>query len=44
MADSECRPVTASRRISAPAREIFRLLADPRRHPDLDGSGMSGRL
>jgi hypothetical protein len=34
------QPITASRRISAPANEIFRLLADPRRHLDLDGSGM----
>ena len=23
-----------------PARDIFQLLADPRRHPELDGSGM----
>ena len=32
--------VVASRRIGAPAGEIFRILADPGRHPDLDGSGM----
>lgn len=32
--------VAVSRRIKAEAREIFRILADPRRHPDLDGSGM----
>ncbi|MEE6257912.1 SRPBCC family protein [Plantactinospora sonchi] len=32
--------VTVSRRIQAPAEEIFRILADPGRHPDLDGSGM----
>lgn len=30
----------ASRRIAAPAGRIFRVLADPRRHPELDGSGM----
>jgi hypothetical protein len=34
------KPVAVSRRISAPARDIFQLLADPGRHPDLDGSGM----
>ncbi|WP_042430187.1 SRPBCC family protein [Streptacidiphilus anmyonensis] len=32
--------VTVSRRITAPAEDIFRILADPGRHPDLDGSGM----
>jgi hypothetical protein len=32
--------VTASRRIEAPAGALFRLLADPARHLDLDGSGM----
>ncbi len=31
---------SVSRRIQAPAAEIFRLLADPRRHPEIDGSGM----
>jgi hypothetical protein len=36
----ECKPVTVSRRIDAPAHEIFRILADPGRHSDLDGSGM----
>jgi hypothetical protein len=35
-----CPPVTVSRRIEAPAESIFRILADPARHPDLDGSGM----
>jgi uncharacterized protein YndB with AHSA1/START domain len=39
MAD-EYGPITVSRRIGAPAREIFHLLADPDRHRDLDGSGM----
>ena len=29
-----------SRRIGAPAAVIFRFLADPRRHTELDGSGM----
>lgn len=32
--------VEVSRRIEAPAEDIFRLLADPGRHPDFDGSGM----
>jgi hypothetical protein len=32
--------VAVSRRIEAPAGDIFRILADPRRHLDLDGSGM----
>jgi uncharacterized protein YndB with AHSA1/START domain len=32
--------VTVSRRIEAPAETIFRVLANPARHPDLDGSGM----
>ena len=36
----DCEPVTVSRRIEAPAESIFRILADPSRHPDLDGSGM----
>ena len=40
MGIDECRPVSASRRINAPVAEIFRLLADPSRHPDFDGSGM----
>lgn len=40
MADSECRPVTVSRRIAAPAPVVFRVLADPGMHTGLDGSGM----
>jgi len=32
--------VSASRRIAAPAEEVFALLATPRRHLDIDGSGM----
>jgi hypothetical protein len=32
--------VSVSRRIGAPASEIFEILADPTRHIDLDGSGM----
>jgi uncharacterized protein YndB with AHSA1/START domain len=40
MTDATSQPVAVSRRIRAPAHEIFRLLADPARHPELDGSGM----
>jgi uncharacterized protein YndB with AHSA1/START domain len=40
MAADEHRPVAVSRRIAAPAQDIFRILADPRRHVELDGSGM----
>ena len=40
MAEVGYEPVTVSRRIGAPASVIFRILADPGRHRDLDGSGM----
>ena len=40
MAGRGYEPITVSRRIGAPAGEIFQLLADPGRHGDLDGSGM----
>lgn len=40
MGNNECEPVSASRRIDAPAGDIFKLLSDPRRHPEFDGSGM----
>src|SRR5215472_18870386 len=40
MAADEYQPVTVSRRIEARAGDIFRVLADPRRHLDIDGSGM----
>jgi hypothetical protein len=36
----ESKPVAVSRRIAAPAADIFRILADPAKHLDLDGSGM----
>ena len=36
----EYQPVMVSRRIGARASEIFRVLADPGRHGELDGSGM----
>ena len=33
-------PVCVSRRINVPAARVFAILADPARHPDIDGSGM----
>jgi uncharacterized protein YndB with AHSA1/START domain len=33
------RQITSSRTVAAPADRIFDLLADPARHPELDGSG-----
>jgi hypothetical protein len=38
-ADSR-QPVSVSRRIEAPAEELFEVLARPARHPGIDGSGM----
>jgi uncharacterized protein YndB with AHSA1/START domain len=40
MGNDECKPVSVSRRIAAPAADIFELLADPNRHPEFDGSEM----
>ncbi|MFF3831890.1 hypothetical protein ACFYXX_14095 [Streptomyces sp. NPDC002458] len=41
MTSTTAQPVVVvSRCIKAPAEDIFRILADPGRHPDLDGSGM----
>jgi hypothetical protein len=40
MDNDERQTVSVSRRIEAPAGDIFALLADPGRHPTLDGSGM----
>jgi uncharacterized protein YndB with AHSA1/START domain len=34
------KPVLASRQIAAPAGDIFKLLADPGRQPEFDGTGM----
>jgi hypothetical protein len=36
----ESKPTEVSRRIEAPAALIFKILADPQRHVDFDGSGM----
>jgi hypothetical protein len=36
----ESKHVAVSRRIPAQAADIFQILADPKRHVDLDGSGM----
>jgi hypothetical protein len=38
MTDDEYQPVTVSRRICAPVRDIFQVLANPVRHPEFDGS------
>jgi uncharacterized protein YndB with AHSA1/START domain len=35
---NECQPVAVSRRICAPAHDIFQILTDPVRHPEFDGS------
>ena len=40
MTASDYHPVSVSRRIEAPAARIFAVLADPRRHLEIDGSGM----
>ncbi len=40
MGNDECQPVSVSRRIEAPAGAIFKLLSDPERHTEFDGSGM----
>jgi hypothetical protein len=40
MAGDKDEPVTVSRRIHAPAGEIFAILANPCRHRELDGAGM----
>jgi uncharacterized protein YndB with AHSA1/START domain len=37
---SNGRVVSIERTIAAPASRIFDVLADPRRHPEIDGSGM----
>lgn len=38
MTDDEYQPVVVSRRICAPAHDIFQVLANPARHPEFDGS------
>jgi uncharacterized protein YndB with AHSA1/START domain len=40
MGSDQCKPVAVSRRIDAPADAVFRVLSNPSRHPDIDGSGM----
>jgi uncharacterized protein YndB with AHSA1/START domain len=34
------RPVSVSRVIAAPPEAVFAIVADPSRHPEIDGSGM----
>jgi len=36
----DSRQITVSRTVDAPIERVFAMLADPDRHPDLDGSGM----
>jgi hypothetical protein len=38
MSDGEYHPVAVSRRICAPAHDIFQVIANPARHPEFDGS------
>jgi hypothetical protein len=38
MTDEDCPPVAVSRRICAPAHDIFQVLASPARHHEFDGS------
>jgi uncharacterized protein YndB with AHSA1/START domain len=38
MTNGECPPVAVSRRICAPAHDVFQVLADPARHLEFDGS------
>jgi hypothetical protein len=40
MTDGDCKPVSVSRRIEAPADTLFGLLTDPAMHTVIDGSGM----
>jgi uncharacterized protein YndB with AHSA1/START domain len=40
MGNDEGKPVSVSRRIEASAPDLFRLLTDPDRHPEFDGSEM----
>lgn len=39
----DTRQISVSRTIDAPIERVFAMLADPDRHPDLDGSGMLRR-
>lgn len=40
MPETACPPVTVSRTIDVPAQRVFGILADPARHPLIDGSDM----
>lgn len=40
MTDKVANRVAVSRRVGAPAEEVFAVLADPNRHVGIDGSGM----
>jgi uncharacterized protein YndB with AHSA1/START domain len=43
MTDAAGEPVSVSRQIAAPAAVVFAVLADPAKHPVIDGSGMLQR-
>jgi uncharacterized protein YndB with AHSA1/START domain len=43
MTDAAVEPVSVSRQIAAPAAVVFAVLADPVKHPVIDGSGMLQR-
>lgn len=40
MSEETCEPVSVSKRIDAPVEALFAILADPTKHPAIDGSGM----
>jgi uncharacterized protein YndB with AHSA1/START domain len=40
MTQETCPPVSVSRKIAAPAEQLFAILARPANHPRIDGSGM----
>jgi hypothetical protein len=40
MTGDTCEPVSVSRKIGAPAHELFDYLAHPANHPLIDGSGI----
>ncbi len=43
MTTISCQPVSVTRTIKAASEELFAFLADPARHPEIDGSGMLRR-
>jgi Protein of unknown function (DUF664) len=43
MTTTSCQAVSVTRTINAASEELFAVLADPARHPEIDGSGMLRR-